>query len=119
VETLGARAVDFPLKAQCCGGAQLISNPDMALKLVWKLLDNAAGNGATVMASTLCPLCHSNVDGSQMRVNSQFKTKFAMPVLASSQLMGLAFGIEPKTLGLNTNIVPWEKALAPYLKVRA
>jgi heterodisulfide reductase subunit B len=119
METLGASPVEFPLKAQCCGGAQLISQPDMALKLVWKLLDNAADNGAVAMTTTLCPLCHSNVDATQMRVNKRFKTRFEMPVLASTQVMGLAFGLTPKEVGLDKNIVPWEKVLSPYLKVKA
>lgn len=119
METLGASPVEFPLKAQCCGGAQLISQPDMALKLVWKLLDNATDNGAVAMTTTLCPLCHSNVDATQMRVNKRFKTRFEMPVLASTQVMGLAFGLTPKEVGLDKNIVPWEKVLSPYLKVKA
>jgi len=119
VLVLGARPVDFPLKAQCCGGAQLISQPDMALKLVWKLLSNAQEHGAVAMATTLCPLCHSNVDSTQGRVNRRFKTSFATPILASTQLMGLAFGMGAKEVWLDKNIVPANKVLAPFLQVKA
>ncbi len=119
VESLGAEPVYFPLKAQCCGGAQLISHEDMALKLVYKLLDNALNNGAQSMVTTLCPLCFTNLDAYQSRVNSKFKTKFNMPILAISQIMGVAFGLEPQVLGLDKNIVPVTKVLAPYLKVSA
>lgn len=117
VEALGAEPVLYPLKAQCCGGAQLVSNPDMALKLVWKLLDNAAASGAQAMVTTLCPLCHSNMDANLGRINRRYGTKFNMPILASTQLMGLAFGLSPKEVGLDKNIAPWKHVIEPYLKV--
>lgn len=118
VESLGAETVYFPLKAQCCGGAQLISGGDMALKLVYKLLDNATNNGAQCMATTACPLCFTNLDAYQGRVNNRFKTKFNMPILAITQIMGVAFGLKPKALGLDKNISSWTRVLAPYLQVR-
>jgi heterodisulfide reductase subunit B len=117
VESLGAETIYFPLKAQCCGGIQLISGGDMALKLVYKLLDNATNNGAQCIATTACPLCFTNLDAYQGRVNGRFKTKFNMPILAITQIMGVAFGLKPKALGLDKNISSWNKVLAPYLQV--
>jgi heterodisulfide reductase subunit B len=38
-------------------------------------------------------------------VNKRFKTHFKLPVLFVSQLVGLALGIDEKSLGLHTNIV--------------
>ena len=104
VECLGAKAVPFPLKNRCCGGSLIISEEDLALGLIRKLLDNAVENGAQCIV-TPCPLCQTNLDAYQSRVNSKFKTHYNIPVLFVTQLIGLALGIAPAPLGLNTNIV--------------
>ena len=82
----------------------------MALDLIQKLLDSAISNGAECMV-TGCPLCQMNLDAYQSRVNKKFKTNYKMPILFFTQLMGLAFGIDGKTLGLNTNIVSVDKVV--------
>jgi len=115
VECLGAEAIYFPLKARCCGGALIISEEDLALGLIRKLLDNALENGAQCIA-TPCPLCQTNLDAYQSRVNSKFKTHYNLPVLFITQLIGLALGIEPTALGLNTNIVSPSEVLDYILR---
>ena len=117
VESLGAEAVPFPLKARCCGGSLIISEEDLALELIYKLLNNAISNGAQCIA-TVCPLCQTNLDAYQSRVNKKFKTSFNLPVLFFTQLMGVAFGIESQALGLEKCIVPAEKVLAGCLNRR-
>jgi len=104
VVSLGAEAVPFPLKNRCCGGSLVISNEELALGLIRKILENAVKNGAQCIV-TPCPLCQINLDPYQKRVNSRFKTNFNMPVLFVTQLVGLALGIEPKSLGLDTNVI--------------
>ena len=106
VESLSAEAVPFPLKNRCCGGALVISEQSLALGLMRKLLDNAAENGAECIV-TPCPLCQMNLDAYQSMVSvySKFKTDYHLPILFVTQLIGLALGIAPKSLGLNTNIV--------------
>jgi len=104
VECLGAKAVPFPLKNRCCGGSLIISEEDLVLGLIRKLLDNAVENGAQCIV-TPCPLCQTNLDAYQSRVNSKFKTHYNVPVLFVTQLIGLALDIDPASLGLNTNIV--------------
>jgi len=104
VACLGAEAVPFPLKNRCCGGSLIISEEDLVLGLLRKLLDNALENGAQCIV-TPCPLCQTNLDAYQSRVNSKFKTHYNLPVLFITQLIGLALGIDPESLGLNTNII--------------
>jgi len=115
VESLGAKATQFPLKARCCGGSLIIPEEDLALESVNKLLENAVGNGAE-MVVTVCPLCQTNLDVYQSKVNKKFKTKFKIPILFFTQLMGVAFGIDNKTLGIEKSIVPADKVLAKSLK---
>lgn len=114
VESLGAAVVPFPLKSHCCGGSLIISEEDLALDLMRKLLANAVGNGAECIV-TPCPLCQTNLDAYRSRVNSKFKTNYDLPVLFVTQLMGIAFGLDSKDLGLKTNIVPADKVLANYI----
>ena len=114
IESLGAEARPFPLKARCCGGSLIIPEEDLALGLIHKLLDNASSNGAECIV-TVCPLCQTNLDVYQSRVNKKFKTNFNLPVLFFTQLMGLAFGIDGEALGLEKCIVSAEKVLAGYL----
>jgi len=104
VESLGAEAVPFPLKNRCCGGSLIIPEESLALGLIHKLLANAIENGAQCI-TTPCPLCQINLDAYQSKVNSKFKTNYNLPVLFVTQLIGLALGIAPTALGLNTNIV--------------
>lgn len=110
VVSLGAEAVPYPLKNRCCGGSLIISEERLALGLIRKLLHNAVENGAQCIV-TCCPLCQLNLDAYQGRVNSEFKTKFNLPILFIWQLIGLALEIDTKFLGLNTNIV----SLSPVL----
>jgi heterodisulfide reductase subunit B2 len=104
VKCTGAEAVDFPLKAKCCGGSLTLSEEDKVLGLMYKLLESAATSGAHCLV-TPCPLCQTNLDAYQSRVNSRFKTKYNIPVLYITQLIGLALDIDADKLGLNTCIV--------------
>lgn len=115
VAALGAEPVQFPLKTQCCGGSQLLSEPDMVGKLNQKLLDNALKYDAQALVTTLCPLCFTNLDAFQDQFRSESGKKFNMPIIALTQLMGLAFGLSPRVLGLDRNITPAYKAVEPYL----
>jgi heterodisulfide reductase subunit B len=114
VTALGAEPVQYPLKTQCCGGAQLMTEEAMVAKLNQKLLDNALKYGAQAMVTTLCPLCFTNLDAFQSRFTSENGQKFDMPIIALSQLIGVALGLSPKTLGLEKNVTPVNKILAPY-----
>ena len=117
VKSLGAEAVPYPLKTRCCGGALIISEQSLALGLIRKLLDSAVKNGARCIV-TPCPLCQTNLDAYQSRVNSKFKTGYNLPILFISQLIGLALGIDHISLGLNTNIVSPNEVLDYIYEVK-
>ncbi len=112
--SLGAEPVPFPMKTGCCGSSLVISESDLALDLIRKLLDSALSNGAECMV-TGCPLCQLNLDAYQSLVNKKFKTNFNLPILFFTQLMGVAFGLNEKDLGLKTSIVSAKRILAKYI----
>jgi heterodisulfide reductase subunit B len=110
VASLGAEAVPYPLKNRCCGAGSIIPEEKIALGLVYKLLNSAAKFDAQCIV-TACPMCQMNLDAYQSRVNGKFKANFKLPVLFITQLIGLALGIEAKSLGLDTNIVSPKEVL--------
>jgi heterodisulfide reductase subunit B len=114
IESLGAEATPFPLKSRCCGGSLIIPEEDVALGLIRKLLDSAATNGAECII-TVCPLCQTNLDVYQGKVNRKFKTHYQLPVLFFTQLVGLALGIDIKELGIHKSVVPAMKILSRFL----
>ena len=114
LESLGAEVVPFPAKGRCCGGSLVISNVDLALGLIQRILESAHSNGAECIV-TVCPLCQLTLDAYQGMVNSRFGTKYKLPVLFLSQLLGTALGIERRALGFDKGIVSSEKLLARHL----
>jgi heterodisulfide reductase subunit B2 len=113
-KSLGAEPVDFPLKARCCGSSLVISESDVALDLAHKLLQNAQDHGAQCMVTTTCPLCHTALDAYQSTINSKYKAKYNMPILAITQLIAVAMGMDFKKAALTGNVVSPRKLLAPY-----
>ncbi|MEE8357066.1 MAG: CoB--CoM heterodisulfide reductase iron-sulfur subunit B family protein [Anaerolineales bacterium] len=111
LRSLGATVINYPLKAQCCGGHLTQISEETALELIRRLLKNAADNGADII-STICPMCQLNLDAYQDSVNAHFKTKYKIPIVYFTQLIGLAFGVPEKELGIGKEIVSAQPALA-------
>lgn len=110
LKALGAEVVDFPLETSCCGGHMTQIGPETAFDLIRRLVAAADQYDTHVMA-TVCPMCQMNIDAYQGEANRHFRTNYHVPVLFFTQLMGLAFGHEPKTLGLARNFVSCAAAL--------
>ena len=100
MEALGAEAVDWSYKTDCCGGSLSLSTLEIALDLSQKILKNAIEVGADVIV-TACPLCHANLDLRQKQINDQFGGQFDIPIVYFTQLMGVAYGLDAKKLGMD------------------
>jgi heterodisulfide reductase subunit B2 len=105
LEALGATPTYYPMKTVCCGGSLMGTRSDVAMRLCRNLLLCAQQDGAECIAVT-CPLCQLNLDAYQAEINKSYGTHFNLPILYFTQLMGLAFGVESKALGLKGCIVP-------------
>ncbi len=104
-EACGATAVPFQHKTACCGGSVAVMSPDRTLHLIKNILEDAKQAGADVI-STPCPLCQTNVEMYQDQINAKFGTDYKIPVVFYSQLMAVAFGMDPEkdaALQRNTN----------------
>ena len=104
IEILGAEVVDFPGKSRCCGFPILTINEPNSLTMVATHTTDAKAHGADIMV-TPCPLCHLNLDGMQTKAANQQRTTIDLPILHLPQLLGLAMDMDPKSLGLNRNLI--------------
>jgi len=104
LETLGAKAVDFPYKIECCGSFQSVGSPDVATECAYKILGSAIKNGAEAMVST-CPMCTFNIDHKQSDIKQKYSNFKTIPVLYFTQLLGIAMGLDYQTLGFEQNAV--------------
>ncbi|HEY5156486.1 MAG TPA: CoB--CoM heterodisulfide reductase iron-sulfur subunit B family protein [Anaerolineales bacterium] len=115
LSAIGATPVNYPLKMRCCGGSLILSSRTAALSMVRNLLQCAVDSQATVIA-TACPMCQVNLEVYQQQVNLEFGTNFSFPVMYFTQLIGLAFGIKPKKLGIGKEFVSFAPSLLPVLQ---
>jgi heterodisulfide reductase subunit B len=105
VKLIGAEAVDWPLRLDCCGASMALPRPDLVHELSGKILMMAHQRGARVLM-VACPLCHSNLDFQQAAILKERHADFRMPVLYLTQLIGLALGIPASELGVQRHFVP-------------
>jgi len=110
LEAAGATVVDYRFKTRCCGASQMGTLHEVGLELVHTLLQEAHDREADVIA-TVCPLCQFNLESYQRQVSHKFGTA-PLPVVYFTQLLGLAFGLSAKSLGLKRSMVPLEPVLA-------
>jgi heterodisulfide reductase subunit B len=110
---IGATPTYYPMKTVCCGGSLMGIRKDVALRLCRNILMCAQQYDAQCIAVT-CPLCQMNLDAFQSAVNKTYGTSFNLPIVYFTQLMGVAFGLDSKGLGLNDCIVSSVSVTAKY-----
>ncbi len=112
VRALGAETVDWSFKTECCGAAMTLTRSDMVLKLSNDILRTAKEVGAGAIA-VACPLCQANLDGRQRQIEETYSTRYGIPILYFTQLMGLAFGALPQEVGIQKLITSPQQVLGP------
>lgn len=84
IRALGAEAVVYPYRNECCGGYISLKEPGMANDMCHKIQQSASGFGAEALI-TACPLCMYNLtknNGEQL------------PVLYFTELLAEALGVK-------------------------
>ena len=115
VALTGAQSVEYPGKKRCCGGPVLPVDEHVALSVAKEKLDDIARTQADAMC-LVCPFCAVMYDGNQKSMESEHGTRYNLPVLYLTQLLGLAMGFDRKELGLNMNVVKTRELLAPFFE---
>jgi len=115
LEAVEAEVVPYPLKSRCCGGMLMSTSQDVAVPLVYNLLECADRAGAQCIAAT-CPLCIMNLEGYRNQVARKHgKSYDHIPVFAFTQLLGVAFGLSRQETGVDMGLISPEPALTAYL----
>jgi succinate dehydrogenase / fumarate reductase cytochrome b subunit len=104
IEALGGTVVDYAGTYKCCGFPIITMNKEASLKQAGRHLGDALDAEADCLV-TPCPLCHLNLDLQQPGAERVVGRELGMPVLHLPQLVGLAFGLQPKELGMNKHVV--------------
>ena len=102
VEVTGAKSVDWSLKLECCGAPLLGINDDLSLDLTTQKLKNGKEAGADYLC-VACPWCQMQFDQVQKQMHPHRKSDGLLPSILYPQLLGLAMGADPQTLGLEMN----------------
>jgi heterodisulfide reductase subunit B len=105
MQALGAETISWPLKTRCCGGSLTGTIQEVGMRLSYIILREARRLGANVVA-TACPLCQFNLECYQKDMSKSYHDKIEMPVAYFTQLMGRAFGLRDKELGMQRIFVP-------------
>jgi heterodisulfide reductase subunit B len=118
ISAMGAEPMTFPSRLRCCGGSLIMTSRTAALDMVHRILQDAVDSQADVIA-TACPLCQINLECYQAQVNEDFGTHYSVPVLYFTQLLGLALGSNPKSLGFGREFVGVMPFLSRYMEQEA
>lgn len=100
----GATPVDWAFKTECCGAGLSVSRTSSVGRLSGRIIRDAKDRGAEVMI-VACPMCHSNLDMRRNSINEYLGEKVDIPVLYVTQALGLAAGLDRKSLGLHRHFV--------------
>jgi succinate dehydrogenase / fumarate reductase cytochrome b subunit len=104
IEALGGTVIEYAGAYKCCGFPIITMNKEASLKQAGRHMGDAIDAEADCVV-TPCPLCHLNLDLNQPLAAKAAGRSLGMPVLHLPQLVGLAFGLDPKELGLNRHVV--------------
>lgn len=88
IRALGAEAVVYARRNECCGGYISVESPDAAKKNSIAIIENAKASGAE-MIITACPLCKYNL----------VKCGADIPVVYFTELLAEALGVKEDTNG--------------------
>jgi len=92
---LGAEAVDYPFRLECCGSYLSIKNPGHTEHCVHRILESAVSCGANAIVST-CPMCNFNFEF----FGGDFIENNKIHVFYFTELLAFALGADLDSCGL-------------------
>ena len=105
MKLIGAEPIDWAFKVECCGAGFSVSRLDLVAKLCGNILDDACRRGAEAII-VACPMCHTNLDLRRAAIERSTHRTYGVPVLYITEAIGMALGIDGRTLGLHRHVVP-------------
>jgi len=99
--SLGATAVDYPARSDCCGSYLGVESPEKIETVSRGIVESARSSGAKMLAVS-CPLCKYNLETCQSQGSSASRNSDFLPVVYFTQILGLALGLDAEQLELNS-----------------
>lgn len=99
--SIGAEAIEWSHKTECCGNSFVLVDKDMTQRLVVNILNAAIDAGADVI-SCACPLCQQNLNLRQHQLEKGYGLKRKIPVVYFTELMSEAMGAGNLNLDAST-----------------
>jgi heterodisulfide reductase subunit B len=109
VEALGAKVVPYEGYTDCCGNATRDS--EASLRIGSEKLDSMKKARADCIA-VVCPACFEQFDLGQVEMKRAFKHEYRLPAFHYCQLLAIAQGEDPASLGLDRHRVDVKPALS-------
>ena len=100
VAAAGAIPVDYEEEMLCCGTGVGNTEEEPAMQILSNKLTSAMNAGAEAIIVN-CPACFQQLDNNQKKAEKINESTFGIPILYITELLALAFGEDPKSLGLN------------------
>ncbi|MDD3625896.1 MAG: CoB--CoM heterodisulfide reductase iron-sulfur subunit B family protein [bacterium] len=116
IKVTGAESTKYSYRNQCCGGAILGVDKNLAYKMTYEKLQRINEQKADAMV-LFCTFCSIMYEGNQKAILKEFEADFNMPVLYITQLLGLAMGISPDTLGFKLNRIRPKEFLQKFEQI--
>jgi len=98
IQALGAETIEYEMKLECCGNPVDKSDKELSLLMIGNKLESIINSGANCVA-LVCPACYQQFDFNQRELNKLNETDYDIPIFYLSELVALAFGIDPNELG--------------------
>ncbi len=101
---LGAEAVDYSHRGECCGAYLAVKSIQVTAEMGFTILASAQRSGAELVV-TNCPLCQFNLDRMQKAMGTRHAGFQPIPVLYFTQLLGIALGLDSDDFELDRHYV--------------
>jgi heterodisulfide reductase subunit B len=111
IEVTGAKVARYMNNRQCCGGDLLVVGEEVSTEMVHEKMENIKKAEADMMVLQ-CPFCSIMYDEFQRTAGDKYDTKYDLPVIFVTQLLGMAMGYGSKALGLGKHAIKTKKLMA-------
>lgn len=113
LRAIGCEVAKYPMRAKCCGGAQMITAPNLAYSMVRDVLKSAEIEHAECIVC-FCPMCHINLDCYTKLIEQKTGEKFTIPILYFTQVLGLGLGLSSSEVVLGREMIDSSAFIKKY-----
>ena len=104
LDAAGVHAIDWNYKTACCGASAAVNDPETAMNLMAKIMNDAVERGANCMVVT-CPMCQLNLDAHQETFCEQNGIEERLPIFFITEILGMAMNLGLEKLQIDRHFI--------------